>query len=111
MGGRAALRAAGDPSVIAVCALAPWVEPDEPVFQLMGRAVLILHGDQDEVTDPRASYELAARARELGVPARWVSIPGDGHAMLRKAGQWNSLTGEFVRSIIDAHGIRSITRR
>jgi pimeloyl-ACP methyl ester carboxylesterase len=110
MGGRAALRAAGDPSVIAICALAPWVEPDEPVFQLMGRAVLILHGDQDEVTDPRASYEMAARARELGVPARWVAIPGDGHAMLRKAGQWNSLTGDFVRSIVDAHGIRSITR-
>jgi pimeloyl-ACP methyl ester carboxylesterase len=111
MGGRAALRAAGDPSVIAVCALAPWIEPGEPIFQLLGRAVLILHGDQDEVTDPRASFDLATRARELGVAVRWVSVPGDGHSMLRKAGQWTSLTSNFVRTIVDAYGTRSITRQ
>ncbi len=109
MGGRAALRAAGDPSVIAVCALAPWIEPDEPVFQLLGRAVLILHGDQDTVTSPTASYEYAARARDLGVAVRWVSVADDGHAMLRKAGQWSTLTRDFVRAVVDSQGTRSIT--
>jgi pimeloyl-ACP methyl ester carboxylesterase len=109
MGGRAALRAAGDPSVIAVCALAPWVEPGEPVFQLMGRAVFIVHGDQDKVTDPAASFDMASRARELGVAVRWVSVPGDGHAMLRRSGQWAALARDFVRAIVDAHGKRSIT--
>jgi alpha/beta hydrolase family protein len=109
MGGRAALRAAGDPSVIAVCALAPWVEPGEPVFQLMGRAVFIVHGEQDKVANPAASFDLATRARELGVAVRWVSIPGDGNQMPGRSGQWTSLASDFVRSIVDAHGTRSIT--
>jgi pimeloyl-ACP methyl ester carboxylesterase len=109
MGGRAALRAAGDPSVIAVCALAPWVEPGEPVFQLLGRSVLILHGDQDTVTDPGASYRFAVQARELGVAIRWVSVAGDGHSMLRRAGYWATMVREFVKAVVDAQGTRSIT--
>jgi pimeloyl-ACP methyl ester carboxylesterase len=52
MGGRAALRVAGHPRVIAVCALAPWLNPSEPVDQLTGRTVLIAHGDHDHWTDP-----------------------------------------------------------
>ena len=44
MGGRAVLRAGGDPQVAAVCGLAPWTPPGEPVEHLRGRTVAILHG-------------------------------------------------------------------
>jgi len=37
MGGRAALWAAGEPTVVAVCALAPWIEPGDPAGQVAGR--------------------------------------------------------------------------
>jgi predicted alpha/beta-hydrolase family hydrolase len=37
MGGRAALRAAAEPGVVAVLGLAPWVPPGEPLEQLRGR--------------------------------------------------------------------------
>jgi pimeloyl-ACP methyl ester carboxylesterase len=104
MGGRAALRAAGDPSVVAVCALAPWVEPDEPVSQLLGRAVLIVHGNRDRIASPQASFAFANQAQNLGVAVRWVSVVGDGHAMMRKAGQWAALAGDFVRTIVDSLG-------
>jgi pimeloyl-ACP methyl ester carboxylesterase len=108
MGGRAALRAAGDPNVIAVCALAPWIEPDEPVFQLLGRAVLVLHGDQDETTDPTASYEFVMRARRSGVAAQWRAVADDGHAMLRRSGQWSALTRAFVQATAEAYGVHTI---
>src|SRR5215831_8161717 len=44
MGARAALRAAGHPSVTAVAGLAPWLPPGEPTGQLAGRRVLLAHG-------------------------------------------------------------------
>ncbi|WP_420712490.1 alpha/beta hydrolase, partial [Streptomyces sp. SPB78] len=64
MGGRAALRAAGHPTVRGIVALAPWCPEGEPVAQLAGRELVILHGDQDRVTSPDASWRLLARARE-----------------------------------------------
>ncbi|MCZ9341360.1 alpha/beta hydrolase, partial [Streptomyces sp. TRM76130] len=50
MGGRAALRAGGHEAVTSVLAIAPWLPdedvaaPPEPVKQLTGRRVLIVHG-------------------------------------------------------------------
>ena len=44
MGGRAALLSAGTEGVLAVCALAPWPEPDDPVTQLAGRRVRVRRG-------------------------------------------------------------------
>lgn len=52
MGGRAALRAAADPAVRGVLALAPWCPPGEPVDHLGGKRIVVLHGDRDRVTDP-----------------------------------------------------------
>ncbi len=47
MGGRAVLRAGGEEAVSAVCALAPWTPPGEPVTHLRDRTVAILHGRGD----------------------------------------------------------------
>ncbi len=65
MGGRAALGAAGAPNVVAVCALAPWLDGSDPVDQLAGRTVLIAHGDRERYTDPGESYAYALRAKAV----------------------------------------------
>ncbi|MFY9650859.1 alpha/beta fold hydrolase, partial [Trebonia sp.] len=95
MGARAALRAAGHPSVRAVAALAPWVPPGEPVAQLSGRRVLLAHGDRDKITRPRDTWAFAERAREV-TRVTAIEVSADGHAMLRRAGLWHALAAEFA---------------
>ncbi|WP_144119057.1 serine aminopeptidase domain-containing protein [Catellatospora sichuanensis] len=96
MGGRAALWGAGDPQVTAVCALAPWIEPGDPVEQLAGRTVLIAHGDADRITDPAASRRYAAAAEQAGAHVTFLRVTGDGHGMVRRARHWHRLVGGFV---------------
>jgi dienelactone hydrolase len=100
MGGRAALRAAGHPLVRGVVGLAPWCPEGEPVAQLNGRRLVILHGDRDRTTDPGASLAYAARAAEAGHAACALLMPGGDHAMLRGAGAWHRLTGETVSGLL-----------
>ncbi|HEY2202931.1 MAG TPA: alpha/beta fold hydrolase [Pseudonocardia sp.] len=96
MGGRAALLAAGHPSVVAVCGLAPWVGPVDPVAQLAGRAVLLAHGDRDRITSPAGSLEFATRARAVSDRVCRFEVHGDGHPMLRRRRAWCDLTRTFV---------------
>jgi len=90
MGGRTALRVADHPSVVAVCALAPWIEDDEPYTQLAGRDVVIAHGTADRTTSPAASHDYAVRAREVSDRVCRFELV-DGHAMLRRAATWTDL--------------------
>jgi dienelactone hydrolase len=101
MGGRVALRAAGEPGVLGAVALAPWVTPNDPVAQLAGKRVLIVHGNLDFVTSPRASRRYAERAQAAGADARYRLIHGDTHAMLVRARLWQRLT---TRTVIDILG-------
>jgi pimeloyl-ACP methyl ester carboxylesterase len=96
MGGRTALWGAGDPAVTAVCALAPWVEPGDPVGQLAGRSILIAHGDRDRVTNPAQSRRFAAQAEHYTADVTWVNVEGDGHGMLRRPRIWSDLVTTFV---------------
>lgn len=96
MGGRAALWAGGAAHVSAVCALAPWIEASDPVAQLRGRRLLLAHGEDDQVTDPRQTEAFAARAAEYGVDAESVRLERTGHAMLARRKSWESLTAQFV---------------
>ena len=96
MGGRAALGAAGAPNVVAVCALAPWLDGSDPVVQLDGRTVLIAHGDRDRWTSPDASFAYAVRAQERGVRICRYVLPGAGHSMITSAWGWHALTRRFV---------------
>lgn len=96
MGGRAALRVADDPAVTAVCALAPWIEPNEPVAQLAGRHVVIAHGSADRWTSPRASYDFAVQARRVTASTCRFAVDGSGHAMLRRSRDWTALVLRFV---------------
>ncbi|MGW5054545.1 alpha/beta hydrolase [Actinokineospora sp. NPDC004072] len=95
MGGRVALRVAGRPTVVGVCALAPWIV-DEPVEPLTGRALLIAHGDRDRTTEPGASYRFAERARGVTDRVARFESRGEGHALLRNARAWTRLTTAFA---------------
>ncbi|HEY3751302.1 MAG TPA: alpha/beta hydrolase [Pseudonocardiaceae bacterium] len=102
MGGRAALLCAGTDGVLAVCALAPWLEPDDPVEQLAGRRVLIAHGDRDRWTSPARSYEYAIRSRSVTPSVCRFELHGAGHPMLRHAAAWTGLVRAFVAGVVGA---------
>jgi alpha-beta hydrolase superfamily lysophospholipase len=91
MGGRAALRLRADPDVAGVCALAPWIEPDDPT-QPSRTPVLIAHGDRDRITNPATSKAFATR-----IGATFTPVPGDTHAMLHQPAVWQQLVTGFVR--------------
>jgi alpha-beta hydrolase superfamily lysophospholipase len=96
MGARAVLRAAGHDRVTAVAGLAPWCTPTEPVQQLSGRTVMLVHGTADRVTDPAKSLDFARRARESAVRLVRVELSRTGHTMLQRLPVWQSLTRRFV---------------
>jgi dienelactone hydrolase len=95
MGGRAVLRAGGEDGVGAVCALAPWTPPDEPVEHLRDRTVVILHGRGDRWVPAALSAEFAGRAQQAGARVARFTVAG-GHSMLRRANLWHT----FVRDVV-----------
>jgi dienelactone hydrolase len=100
MGGRTALRVAGDESVRGVAALAPWLFDTEPVEQLAGREVLVAHGTLDRVTSPTASRRYADRARQVAKRVDYVPVRGETHAMMLRAPTWHRLTRRFVLDVV-----------
>lgn len=102
MGGRAALRAAGHPAVNSVLAMAPWLPEDdvarepEPVRQLVGRQVLLVHGTDDARTDPELSYRLAERAKKTNRDTCRFEVHSDGHALRQHHGEVLALAADFV---------------
>ena len=99
MGGRAALGAAGADGVIAVCALAPWLDGTDPVNQLAGRTVLIAHGDRERWTDPAASFAYAMRAKSAAWPSAGSRCPARAISCWRRAADWSALVRRFVFGI------------
>ncbi|SDS71498.1 alpha/beta hydrolase [Jiangella sp. DSM 45060] len=96
MGGRAAIRVAGQPGIVAVAALAPWLTPSEPPSLLAGKHVLLMHGSADTMTDPRATAALAAGLDGVAASCRYLPVPGDRHAMLRHPSVWHREVTRFV---------------
>ena len=96
MGGRAAIYTAGHDAVRSVVGLAPWLEPGDPMNQLLGRRLLVAHGQADRMTDPRESASFTAAAAGVAVSATYVAIDGDKHAMLRRPRLWHELATAFV---------------
>ena len=103
MGARAAMRVAGHPAVSAVAGLAPWLPPGEPVGQLAGRRVLLVHGSADSVTRPEDTWAYAERARSVA-EVMAVEIRNGDHPMLRRAGLWHRVAAEFVCSVFRLPG-------
>jgi pimeloyl-ACP methyl ester carboxylesterase len=96
MGGRAAIYSAAAPSVRTVVGLAPWIEPNDPVDTIADRDVLVVHGDRDRITSPVNSANWTQRARPVAESASYVSVAGERHAMLHRAGLWHSMTSAYV---------------
>jgi pimeloyl-ACP methyl ester carboxylesterase len=101
MGGRAALRSAGHATVRGVVALAPWLPGTEPVEQLAGRDLVVLHGTRDMTTSPRASARFVERAGPVARRAVCLHVPWSGHGMVLRASTWQRLTAAFVAAVVD----------
>lgn len=95
MGGRAVLRAGGENQVAAVCGLAPWTPPDDPVDHLRDRTVAILHGRGDRWVPAALSADYAVRARGAGARVARFTVAG-GHTMIRRAMLWH----RFARDVV-----------
>jgi hypothetical protein len=102
MGARAALHASGHEAVNSVLALAPWLPeedvatPAEPVRQLAGRRVMIVHGTNDERTDPELSFRFAARAKKANRDVCRFEVHSDGHRLSQHRGEVLALAEDFV---------------
>ncbi|SER38208.1 hypothetical protein SAMN04487983_1015108 [Streptomyces sp. yr375] len=102
MGARAALRAGGHEAVNSVLAVAPWLPeedmaaPPEPVKQLAGRRVLIVHGTNDERCDPELSFRLATRAKKANRDVCRFEVHSDGHRLRQYRGEVLALAEDFV---------------
>ncbi|MDN3024408.1 alpha/beta fold hydrolase [Streptomyces sp. S.PB5] len=102
MGARAALHAGGHEAVNSVLAIAPWLPeedvaaPPEPVKQLAGRRVLLVHGTNDERTDPELSFRLAARAKKANRDVCRFEVHSDKHALRQHREEVLALAEDFV---------------
>ena len=100
MGGRTAVRVAGDDGVVGVVALAPWLPKAEPFEQLRGRRLLLAHGTADRVTSPAASQRYADRAREVAARVDVVMVGAETHAMVLRWPTWQRLTTAYVLDLL-----------
>lgn len=107
MGARAALRAADDPHVRGVVALAPWCPPGEPVTHLDHRTVIALHDPADPVTSATDTWRYLHRAEAAGARVRGVRMPGGRHTMISRARLWHTLA---ARSTAEVLGSASLPR-
>lgn len=94
MGGRTALRVGGRVQVVA--AVAPWLDRSDPIEQLTGRRILLMHGTADRMTSPRQTAAFAERLKRAGQESNLVLVDGDKHAMLGKPRLWHELATQFV---------------
>jgi predicted esterase len=106
MGGRAALHAGGHEAVNSVLAMAPCLPeedvaaPPEPVRQLVGRRVLLVHGTNDERTDPELSFRLAARAKKVSRDVCRFEVHSDGHGLHQHREEVHALAEDFVMGVL-----------
>ncbi|GAA2321250.1 alpha/beta hydrolase [Streptomyces kunmingensis] len=109
MGGRAALHAGGHTAVNSVLALAPWLPEDdvaltpEPVKQLAGRRVLIVHGTDDRRTDPELSFRLAGRAKKANRDVCRFEVHSDGHRLAQHRAEVTALAVDFMLGTLFGH--------
>jgi 3-oxoadipate enol-lactonase len=85
-----------DPAAYRIGVEAVWLADQRERVAGIGVPTLIVCGDQDKVTPPELSRELAAATAgaQLGV------IPGAGHlANIEKPDEFNRLVDDFVRTV------------
>jgi predicted esterase len=106
MGARAALHGAGHDAVNSVLAIAPWLPHEdvaaapEPVKQLVGRRVMVVHGTHDERCDPELSFRLAARAKKANRDVCRFEVHADGHGLHQYRDEVLALAEDFVMGVL-----------
>jgi dienelactone hydrolase len=100
MGGRTALYVADHDNVRAVVALAPWIEPGDPVAQLAGRRVLLAHGTHDRMTSAANSEAYAERAAGIASSVSYVSVAEEAHSMMKRAAIWHDLACGYALGVL-----------
>ncbi len=91
MGGRTAFAVADHPSVMGICALAPWLPANEPLPPArQGQRFVIAHGTSDRMTSSPLSRRYAERLREAGQTVARFELPGAGHALLDRPFLWHA---------------------
>ncbi|QES56291.1 alpha/beta hydrolase [Streptomyces venezuelae] len=107
-GGLAALRAAGHGAVNSVVAIAPCLaateraDSPEPVKQLSGRQVLIVHGTNDARSDPEDSFRLAARAKKANRTTCRFEVHSDGHGLHEHQPEVVALAVDFILGAVSS---------
>ena len=96
MGGRTALAISGDPRVVDVVGLAPWVVGSDGVRVHDGLKTLLVHGVGDRMTSAAASRQLVEALQARGLVASFVGLRSADHAMLRRATTWDRLVGGYL---------------
>jgi predicted esterase len=102
MGARTAVHVADHPVVRGVVALAPWLEPSDPVHTLAGRHLVAGHGSRDKITWARMTRAYVERARAVAASARFVDMGRLGHYMLHRPGEWNGFALRSTLEVLDA---------
>jgi len=112
LGGRAAVAAAGHPTVTGIAGIAPWLPAAQEVQPLAGRPLLVVHGTADRSDAPAAdSLDFARRARAAGVVTARFVVPGAGHFLLRRGRDWAGLVGAFALAAAGLAPMPALVRR
>ena len=107
MGGAVAVRTAGDPSVVGVLGLAPWLPPELPFDGLRGKRLDVVHGAWDRYLPgipgvspghSRAGWE---RAHRLGVGGTYTVIPRALHGCAVRSRRGNLVRLPRWRAWVD----------
>ncbi|MSZ76940.1 MAG: alpha/beta fold hydrolase [Actinobacteria bacterium] len=101
MGARTAAYVADDPSVVGVVGLAPWWQPDDPVFALRGKAVRAAHGSTDKITSARMTRAYLQRADAVASSTDFTDMGRVGHYMFRRVPAWNAYAASTCLSLLD----------
>lgn len=110
LGGRVACALANQPSVRGVVVLAPWLPGStdasgasvlEPMLFDACTPLAVAHGTADLWCAPAQSLTFCARALAAGVPTLRAEMPGAGHFLLHRPGQWRRFVTLAVAAIID----------
>jgi alpha-beta hydrolase superfamily lysophospholipase len=111
MGGRVALHLAGDPDVVAIAALAPWVARNEVAYGGPGLRALLMHGTWDSITSARSTRWMARQLQERGVQVTHVEVEGEVHGLLRQPRRWHRTVRDFVIASLAAASAASASGR
>lgn len=109
MGGRAAVHVLGDPSVVGMVALCPWL-PSEPVAGARGKRVVVAHSLDDATTSPAESLAWATAAAQLATSVSYVAVRASDHAMVKRFRVWHRLAAASVLDVLSGAGAEGLSR-